>query len=163
MPLVISYHYDKEGSYYKDCADDLALQCKIFGLKHHIVQLKGDYSWIDAVRYKPYFIRDTMLRTRDDLLFIDADCHILRKPELNFDKWGVMLRADGTPHDFVHYIPNNHYSKELVSAWVDSVAGTEGGSHTALLKVLKDYKVIPPGYFGLGVSDNQSKRNYFNS
>ena len=165
MPLVISYHYDGDGgTYYRDGAEEIMEACNRFDLPYYVKEVNEAMDWISAVRYKPAFIRYVKRQfPYEDIIFLDADCKLLRRPDFKLMKWGVMLRDDGTPHDFVHYIPAGYTSLLFLDKWVANIGAFEDGSHSALLRVLDDFEVIPYGYFQLDIADNPSKREYFNS
>lgn len=165
MPLVISYYYDSKGSsYYQNGAEEITRTCGRLDIPCYVKRVRGEMSWIEAVRYKPEFIRYMKRQyPYEDLLFLDADCLLLTRPDFKMTRWGVMLRPDGTPHDFVHYIPAGYTSLPTLDRWVAETKRSSDGSHSALLRVLDDFEVIPEGYFSLVIAENGSKRDYFNS
>lgn len=81
-PLLISFYYGDE--YYHRSALQLQEDCKRAGMEHYVVEaaLPPNTPWVSACRYKVPFIADCLRRFRRPLLWLDADCRLLARPDL---------------------------------------------------------------------------------
>lgn len=158
MATIVSFY--TPDPFYIACADRLRQRCKQLGVEHHIVEQNYGPNWIDNVRAKPTFLLAALKRLRRGFFWLDVDCLLLKPPTFTPNKWGVYLRPDGTPHDFVHYVPADSF--ELLKKWQAMVDSTvKGGSHTAFIVLNPETEVMPPGFFQLGLSATASKLDYF--
>lgn len=124
----------------------------------------GD-KWIDNVRAKPLFLKEMLLELNKDFIWLDIDCDIIKKIDFKIkNKWAVSIREDGTPHDFVHYVSNTKESINFIDKWINEIDMSNGGSHSAFNNIIHEinHNEIPNGYFSLGLSENDSKTEYFN-
>lgn len=138
---VISFYCDVDGkTFYSDCAKRLKQNCEALGLKYCIEERNYGNDWISNERAKPTFIQEMMSKINDDLLWIDVDCRIKRVPSSTeispfLDPWGIRLREDGTPHDYVHYISNTNYNNYCLDKWIEEINRCGKGSHTAFVNI----------------------------
>lgn len=157
---VVSFYCDVDGNdFYSRNAKLLIKNCEALGLDYCIEERSYGSSWIDNVRAKPLFL-SSVLDT--DILWVDADCKILKKPDFDVN-WGVLIRDDGNPHDFVHYIRNTESNRAFLKLWMKEIDKRKRGSHTAFINLVHklDYSVLPNDYFSLGLSETKSKNEYF--
>lgn len=153
MQLVSFYTPD-----YSKYATNLQIQCEMLG-QSCLILPRNYGDWITSVRAKPEFLLEMSNYLKSDFIWLDVDSYLLKKIDFQLNYWGVLLRSDGTPHDFVHYVPYNSYN--FLQLWIDTIERNKKGSHTAFIEIKKDYTVLPDGYFQIGISDNASKRAYF--
>jgi hypothetical protein len=163
---VISFYADVDGkTFYSDCAKRLEQNCKDLGLKYAIRQKQYGSDWITNERAKPAFIKEMFDEIDDDLLWIDVDCVIKRVPVIDWIEcpivWGVRLRKDGTPHDYVHYIANTEFNASFITSWINEIERCGKGSHTAFVNL---YEMLDIFYlhddFELVEADIPSKTTY---
>ena len=160
-PTIISFYCDVDGSaFYSNCAKWLSAVCDQLETPYYIVKRCYGSSWIDNVRAKPEFILETLDRLVGDCIWLDVDSLLLQRPNFKLDKWAVMLRKDTSPHDFVHYIPNNNASRLFLRKWIDEIKRAKRGSHTAFISIAKDYQILPDDYFQIGLAESNSKTAY---
>lgn len=157
--MIVSFFTPDE--YYKSCAINLKQRCDRLGAEHYIVERSFGHTWIENVRAKPLFLLEMTKKFGGGFFWLDVDCMLLKLPDFKPAVWGVYLRQDGTPHDFVHYVPPN--SQKFLNMWLTEVNKCGRGSHTAFINIVVDYEVMPTGYFELGLSETKSKLAYFQS
>ena len=161
---IVSFYCDIDGkTYYSNCAEILRENCEIMGYDNMIVSRCYGDTWIENVRAKPLFIKEMLETFNEDIIMLDVDSEITRKfPKAKYG-WGVMLRQDGSPHDFIHCIKNTAVNYDFVCEWIKEVETTTGGSHSAFINIYESLNtfVIPDGYFKLGVAETKSKTQHF--
>lgn len=164
---LISFFADVDGgTYYSQAAKNLIRECKSLGVDHSIEEKHFGDSWIDNVRAKPIFLLSMLERLNEPFVWLDCDCHILKPLDFRVKSdWGIYLREDGTPHDFVHYVDNSNKTRAFIKKWINTINEQKQGSHTAFISIFKelDSEVMPPGYFELGLAETESKESYFAS
>ena len=162
---IVSFYCDVDGSnFYSNCASKLESKLSLLGIDYVIRNKYFGNNWIDNVRAKPLFLKEIINELQEDLIWLDIDCDIVKKIDFKIKgSWGVLLREDGTPHDFVHYISNTTESKNLISKWIEKIEINNKGSHSAFIDIFKEINCseIPSGYFELGLSEVKSKNEYF--
>ena len=160
MYRIVTYHSDPGGgTYFKDRAEVLAQSCMRLGISLYSIHMDSD-NWLDAVRSKPLAIRAAMEDIRQPFFFLDCDCSVLKAVDFDLTRWGVMLREDGSAHDFIHYVPYTEEARQIVTRWIKEVEGHSNyGSHTAFHRATEAeaFDIIPDGYFELAISDTESK------
>jgi len=77
-PIVISFYTDDH--HYPQAARKLMAQCAALGLDHDIQQLESDRDWLKNTCKKPAYILDRLRAHRQPVLWIDADCSLMREP-----------------------------------------------------------------------------------
>lgn len=163
---IVSFYCDIDGTnFYSENAIRLIDNCKKLKIDYYIVNKNYGNSWIDNVRAKPIFLLNMMENLKEDFIWLDVDCNILKVIDYTIIKdWGVLLRDDNNPHDFVHIIKYNQRNKDFLQKWKEEIDKIKKGSHTAFINIYKElnYEVIKPNYFQLGISDIESKNKYFN-
>ena len=165
MKLVSFYSDIDSNTYYSDCAKNLTRECEALDVDYLIVEKNFGDNWIDNVRAKPLFLLETLERINEPFIWLDCDCHILKQIDFKVTSdWGVYMRDDGTPHDFVHYVSNSNTARAFLKKWIDAIAKQQRGSHTAFISIFDQLKseVLPAGYFELGLAETDSKQEYFN-
>lgn|ERR1035437_9835920 len=162
---IVSFYSDVDDSnFYSDCAEKLKQKLDYLGLEYVIKNKSFGNNWIDNVRAKPLFLQEMMIELNEDFIWLDIDCSIIKKIDFTIkSNWGVLLREDGTPHDFVHYVSNTKESKKLISKWIEQIDIDKKGSHSAFNSIVSEinYSEIPTGYFEIGLSEVKSKQEYF--
>lgn len=76
---IVSF-YTGEGAY-KDFADKLRRSCEKFGITPHIEQLPTTGDWVKNNSLKPQFIQRQLLALKRPVLWCDADCEVIERPE----------------------------------------------------------------------------------
>jgi hypothetical protein len=136
------------------------------GVPAVIEERKFGTDWLSVARRKPAFIREMLDRLKGPVLWLDCDCDVLRAPDFKVDgEWGVCLRGDGSPHSFVHYVPNSERSRRIIELWLSKLDSSPYlGDHSAFQSIIGkiSYGVIPRGYFSLGLSKTPSKLEHLN-
>ena len=164
---LVSFYADIDGTTtYSDSAKDLMKQCAALGVDYYIVERDFGNTWIDNVRAKPLFLLETLDRLREPFVWLDCDSHILKPLDFVVESdWGIYLREDGTPHDFVHYISGSKRTRKFLQLWIKTIEQQGRGSHTAFISIFNKLKneVLPSGYFEIGLADTKSKTAYFNT
>ena len=79
MTIVLS-RYTRDG--YEDSAKRLADSCRRFNLRSSIEVVDTMGSWLDTVKQKPLWILSSLLAWREPVLWIDADCEVIKFPDL---------------------------------------------------------------------------------
>lgn len=162
---IVSFYADIDAStYYSDWAMKLKQSCDRFGVPSHIVKQDFGDSWIDNVRAKPQFLLNMLDELHESFIWLDCDCILLMPIDFTVNSdWGVYMREDGTPHDFVHYISNTRNARNFLKKWIKAVEKQKRGSHTAFISIFDQIKseVLPSGYFELGLAETDSKQAYF--
>lgn len=90
--MVVISAYTTNGDY-PQLADQLIKSCDKFGLRHSVTEMGGRSTWLETVRNKPSWILSRLFELREAVLWLDADCEIIRLPSLLF----------GMSHDFAAY------------------------------------------------------------
>ena len=162
---IVSFYADVDGrDYFKAAALLLMEQCRNLGLDYDISEENFGPEWIDNERAKAKFLLRKFKELREPFIWLDCDCRILRPIDFTIQAdWGVYLREDGAPHDFVHYIGDAPSNLHFLEQWVATIEAQERGSHTAFIGLFDGLKseILPAGYFELGLSDSPSKLKYF--
>jgi hypothetical protein len=162
---LVSFYADVDGNtFYSENAKILEEQCKQLGIDYLITEQHFGNNWIDNVRAKPVFLLETLKKLNHDFVWLDCDCRVLKPLDFEVKSdWGVYLRDDGTPHDFVHYVSNTENSRNFIREWIKAVDEQQRGSHTAFISIFDQLnsEVLPQGYFELGLAETQSKQDYF--
>ena len=164
---IVSFYCDVDDSkFYTTCANALISRCKDMGLDYCIEEVSYGDDWISNVRAKPLFLKNMLDRFDCDILWVDADCDITGdiKNILISGEWGVCMRGNSTPHDYVHNIRNNEHNKRFVDTWISTILTQNKGSHSAFVSLYDTLNIfqIPNNLFELGLSEVKSKGNYFN-
>lgn len=89
--IVISAH-TPDGDYPK-LAEALKASCERFGLRWNVFECNQQPSWLETVQLKPVWILSKLLEAREAVLWLDADCEIVKLPNLLL----------GTGHDFAAF------------------------------------------------------------
>ena len=144
--------------YFRSRASRLIDNCDYMGVPHYIVERNYGSTWIDNVRAKPKFLLEAQQVLQADFIWLDVDCKILKPLDFTMSQWGVYLRGDKQPHDYVHYVPKT--SRPFLEQWLAHTARLGQGSHSAFIDLAPPYQVMPPGYFELGISSTRSKFDY---
>ena len=164
---IVSFYCDIDGTTtYSDNAKKLILQCETLGIEHHIIEQKFGKDWIDNVRAKPLFLLKALEYLREPFIWLDCDSMVLKPIDFEVKSdWGVYMRENGTPHDFVHYVSNSRRTKKFIKLWIKTVEQKREGSHTAFISIFHkiNSEVLPDGYFQLGLAETKSKKEYFDS
>ncbi len=164
---VVSFYCDVDNNtFYSDCARGLVDNLNSLGVDHVIKHQEFGTTWIANVCAKPTFLRQMMDELQEGFIWLDVDCRLIKKIQIpDMNKWGFMLRDDGSPHDFVHYVPFSPESIKFVEKWIDEVENKKVGSHGAFIALQKEIpsQIITPGYFQLGLSNVDSKNSFLKS
>jgi len=159
---LVSFYCDVDGSdYFTNCARVLEDRCNYLGLDYLILEEKFGDSWIENVKAKPLFLLKIMNSINSDFIWLDVDCHILKKPDFNFDyDWMVDFRKDGSPCDYVHFIKNTVSNREFLCEWIELINTNNLGSHTSFISLSKKLNLgrLPVDYFKLGISKIKEKK-----
>lgn len=163
---VVSFYFDTEGDFYESCSKWLSKQCEKYKIDYHIEENSYGNDWISNVRAKPIFLKSMIEKFDCDILWIDVDSSIIgdvNNISVSGD-WGVCLREDKTPHDYVHYISNTDNNREFIDKWISDIAQNSYGSHTSFNKLYKNLNIfeIPTKLISIGESEVKSKIEYFN-
>ena len=164
---IVSFYSDIDNSnYYKNHSLRLKRMCNQLNVPHLIVERNYGRKWIDNVRAKPLFLKEMLETLNEDFIWLDVDSNILTSInglDINSD-WGVDMRNDNTPHDYVHIIKNIESNKIFVEEWIKTIDKRNRGSHTAFIEIYPklNHSIIPPGYFTIGeLSNVEDKKNIF--
>ena len=162
---IVSFYADPDGrGYFKAAALRLMEQCRNLGIDYDICEENFGPDWIDNERAKARFILRKFNELREPFIWLDSDCRIMRHIDFAIKAdWGVYLREDGKPHDFVHYIGDVHRNRQFIERWVAAIEAQGRGSHTAFISLFDELnsEILPARYFELGLSDSPSKLKYF--
>lgn len=162
---LVSFYADTDGdTFYSDSAKKLKTQCSSLGVDCSINERDFGNTWIDNVRAKPVFLLQMLEELGESFVWLDCDSQVLKPIDFKIKSdWGVYLREDGTPHDFVHYVSNTPNAKKFLEKWVSAINDQQRGSHTAFISIFDsiDSEVLPGGYFEIGLADTESKSQYF--
>ncbi len=164
---IVSFYADVDNSTaYSDSAKQLMSQCEALKVEYMIVEQNFGDKWIENVRAKPLFLLNTLNSLKESFIWLDCDCSILKPIDFEVKSdWGVYMRENGTPHDFVHYVSNTAHARNFLELWVKTVEEQQRGSHTAFISIFDKIssEVLPAGYFQLGLAETTSKQDYFNN
>ena len=81
---VILNRFTQEGSY-PECAARLKASCAKFNLRHSVEAVDTRGSWLDTVKQKPMWILTSLLDMREPVLWLDADCEVMKFPDLLYN------------------------------------------------------------------------------
>lgn len=167
--VLVSFFNDPDGGdFFASKAKQLFDKCVTLSVPNKIYYFpEGGQDWISNVRAKPVFLLNEFKKMKEGqfLVWLDADCDILKFPDFEITSdWMVMFRDDLTPHDFVHVIKICEKTEEFLNEWIQETERINAGSHSAFVNLYKKHGSfitgIPDGYFALGLSDTQSKKEY---
>jgi hypothetical protein len=132
LPVVISYYTDNWE--YPARAEQLRQDCETFSLKHDIVELEDQGSWIDNTRLKSRFVYDKLEEHKRPVLWIDADSRILRSPlgiSLHADFAAVRAQSPSKKTWYVGTLLFNYTDagREIARRWAES--SVKGSDHMA--------------------------------
>jgi hypothetical protein len=164
MKLVSFYCDVDDSDFYKKNSVRLRRQCEELEIPNLIVEENFGKTWIDNVRAKPTFLLKMMDFIDEDFLWLDVDCIINKKIDFALDTdWMCDITKDGCPHDYVHLIKNSESNKNFIIKWINEIEEQKRGSHTAFIRIYKSLKFsrLPEGYVSLGLSNIDSKSDYF--
>jgi len=80
---IISF-FSKNTPYETVINEHLIPSIKKFDLDHEIIGIEDKGSWQLNVSYKPYFIKNMLLKHKESVCFIDSDGEIVQHPSLLF-------------------------------------------------------------------------------
>lgn len=78
--LVVSFHADREGHFYKSCGAKMRARCTELCIEQDIRQLEPSVNWNGTTLLKPGFILDVLRERRRPVLWVDVDCTIHSVP-----------------------------------------------------------------------------------
>lgn len=163
---LISFYFDTDNSnFYKNSAIKLIENCKDLDVNFHIVNEKLGSNWIENVRAKPFFILKMFEIFQEDLIWLDVDCKILKKFDLELNSnWMCSYNKKNVPNDYIHILKKNDYNKNFLKKWISEIEKQKKGSHSAFISLQNENDIIkiPNGYFELGISKVESKKKYLN-
>lgn len=163
---LVSFYADVDGkTFYSDAAKELMKECESLGVEYIVRERHFGNNWIDNVRAKPQFLLEMFDELKEPFLWLDCDCRILRPLDFVVNEdWGVYMRENGTPHDFVHYISYSEKVRNFLLEWIKAIDTQGRGSHTAFISIADKLSigVLPGGYFEIGLAETESKQKYFN-
>lgn len=118
----VSVAYFTENTSYAEEVQILAASLKRFQLPMDIVGIPTQGSWQANTHYKPYFIKQMMIRHYPNaLLYLDADARVQQYPSL-FDKaafdLGLFYWHNQELISSTLYFANNGKTFELVERWI---------------------------------------------
>jgi hypothetical protein len=164
---LVSFYCDIDNSnFYKNSAIRLKKQCDDLYIPNLILEENFGNEWIDNVRAKPEFLLRMMNLLNEDFLWLDVDCNIHKKIDFELDvDWMSDLKVDDSPHDYVHFIKNTQSNKDFIIKWMNEINEQKRGSHTAFIRIYKElnFSKIPGNYVSIGLSNIESKANYFDN
>lgn len=146
----ISYYTYK----YKNEAAKLKQSLEALSLNYHIAAIEDQGSWDANTHYKPIFIKQ-QIQNQDAVVWLDADCMVLGKPELlfNLDCDVAFHRYRGTELlSGTVFFKNTARTIELLDKWIDiNKQNPEIFDQKNLDKALKSMtdisiKELPPEY-----------------
>lgn len=134
--------YTNQGEY-KALAQKLALSCERFGLQASIDAVEAEETWAATANEKPTWILNALLNAREAILWLDADCEIVKLPVLllgaSVDIAAYNFAADpdnrtGVAYDpakavvttGVLYVSYTAGAIELMLRWISSIARGNG-------------------------------------
>ncbi len=162
---LVSFYCDVDNSkFFENHSIRLKQNCSNLDIPNLIVNEKFGNNWIDNVRAKPVFLLKMMNYLKEDFFWLDVDCDIHKKIDFKLDcDWMSDLKGHSTPHDYVHFIKYSESNKNFMVKWINEIDEKKRGSHTAFIEIYKelDFKKIPNGYVSIGISNVESKKNYF--
>ena len=147
----ISFWYDKPGNnYYKNACERLSAQMKIYNYDFLFEELSFDNSSYEHITlHKPTFILDKLEQLNTPVCWIDIDCQIIRRINLDiFDSDICLGRRDPekkAPHASVIFINNNDQNKQFLLEWKKRCdqqkndPNYEGGDHCQLILTYQNY------------------------
>lgn len=117
--IVVAYYTEKTG--YEIEAQNLIKSLVKFNLPHEVVPIPNQGNWQANTQYKPYFIKQMLLRHfPKDLLYLDVDAIVQREPVL-FDHFtydiGVHYMHNVELISSTVYLANNPRIFALVERW----------------------------------------------
>ena len=104
-PLIVSY-YTKNTSYEKE-ALFLKKSCEKLHLRYHIEGIDSLGSWSKNCCFKPTFLQEQLLQHKRDLLWIDCDAIIVKRPYIF-----AGMRED-IAVKYIEDVENSHPSKVI--------------------------------------------------
>ena len=108
MTIVLN-RFTREGTY-QECAERLSASCTQFNLRKSIEAVDTHGSWLDTVKQKPTWILRTLMDVREPVLWLDADCELIKFPSLLYssgaDFAAYNWRADPESGKCFEYDPN---------------------------------------------------------
>lgn len=146
------------GQSYKIWADNLALSAQAVGvpLTVHAAEDTGD--WQANTLLKPNYILEALESGKEDVVWLDADCSVLKYPELfhKLDGANVGLFVEGPDlcsiNGSVSFFRNNDWTKKLLVKWKEwNLKRNEHADDHNLLCALNDcgmqyMAALPPAY-----------------
>lgn len=121
MRYIVVAYYTKDTGYEEE-VKNLIASLEKHNMPMDIVGIPSFGSWQSNTQYKPYFIKQMLIRHYPkDILYLDADARMQQYPALfdhvNFDV-GVMYRANTELISATLYFANTPKSFELVERWI---------------------------------------------
>jgi hypothetical protein len=117
----IAWHTEYE--YYREYARQLHASVVKNGVRRiEIVERNSVGNWLQDATFKPYFIREMIDKTTDDLVYLDSDCLVYSYPVL-FDT----IEEDVAAHHkdrkellgSTLFFKNNDRSRLLLDKWIE--------------------------------------------
>jgi len=124
MPLFVSFY--TKGTGYENEAKKLIASLRAFGIRHEVDEIDSRGSWINNVRYKVDFILNKLITHKRDIVWVDADAIINRRPVLlrNLKNLSAhfRLRKDGTKELLTGtlFVPYTEQAIEIMRAWKET-------------------------------------------
>jgi len=138
-PHIISFYTDNWE--YPKYAKQMQNACHNMGLSHYIKRLDDTGEWIANTRLKPVFIKRALEELQEDVLWIDVDGSILRKPTLlksdnEFRQHVVAARRKPKNetrdwHVGTLYFKYTPETMDFINQWVSMTDGTSGSDELA--------------------------------
>lgn len=143
MKVVSFYTSDNEfaGDYYSTAATELIAQADELGLEHVVVNfdpqpITDAEDWFSVTRIKPLLLLTLLNRFQEDLLWVDADCKLVKLPVIHdLNLINLTLKPSKQPAVFTLWIPNNQHSRSTLWKWYEACLSGQAGDHDELLRL----------------------------
>ena len=121
MRIISFYTIDTP---YEQEAEALVKTLKEFDLEYHIYSVKSKGNWALNCAQKSTVLKQALEDFDDDILYVDADARVLRRPELQDDLPGFCIwnnmRKQVELMSGTIYFPNNSISRNIIDDWIEA-------------------------------------------
>lgn len=155
--MIVTSFYTPNGNF-PALAARLGESCKTLGLPHLIQPIPDKGDWLSSNNLKPKIILSTLLKFRKPILYVDADCEIIRAPEIpEGTDFGILnwkadhelaLRFGYDPEHLISsggviYFAYTAPSIELLIRWCEAMELNPEGVDDQVLNVVYEVNKIP--------------------
>jgi hypothetical protein len=155
--MIVSFY--TENWRYRERAEAMADQLKMWGIAHDIRPLADRGNWLANTRLKPFYIRE-MLDLYPRIVWVDADSLLHQRPGMLLDfREDLLLRPHSTVEGRAWHVAvmgwkSTPQTRALCNEWIQCAESDGGTDEAAFDKVISRYPslsigLMPPKYHRL--------------